>query len=512
MKLSSLIQDLPITEKRHFADLEITGISSHSAQVRPGNLFVAVFGARADGHAFIGDALERGATALVVEKEVSVPQHLPIFRVKDSRAGLSRLAATWYDHPSDKIPVVGVTGTNGKTTITYLLQYILQVAGKNPGVIGTLGYRYGKVLKPTSHTTPDAQEVQRILSEMVENHADIALMEVSSHAIDLRRVEDVRFDAGIFTNLTPEHLDYHKSMELYFESKKRLFRELLGKGKGVKRAILNADDAYGMKVIDLPPPTDFWTYSAKPQSKWNVFVRSWRSDLNGISAQISTPAGDGEFHSPLIGGFNLSNILAAIGTALSLEIPLPTILKAVEDFAGVPGRLERIPNRKGIHVFVDYAHTPDALKNVLRALKELDARRVISLFGCGGDRDRAKRPIMGREVARLSDQAIVTSDNPRTEDPQQIISEILPGVEEGGMSVGKDCVVEVDRRRAIHQAIAMAGAGDVVLIAGKGHEDYQIIGTEKRPFDDRAVARRVLAGRGVRAGVRTTAPAEAKPS
>jgi UDP-N-acetylmuramoyl-L-alanyl-D-glutamate--2,6-diaminopimelate ligase len=327
---------------------------------------------------------------------------------------------------------------------------------------------------------------------MVSSGVDLVLMEVSSHAADLRRVDDIYFDLAIFTNLTPEHLDYHKSMELYFESKKRLFRDLLPKGKGLKRAILNADDSYGQKLIEMFGDSSFWTYSTLPQSKWNCFVKKWHSTLMGMEAEICTPVGEGKFSSPLIGAFNLSNILACIAAALSFGIPLPTILGAVEKFSGVVGRLERVPNDRGIHIFVDYAHTPDALKNVLKSLKELDAKRILTVFGCGGDRDRAKRPIMGREVARLSDRAVLTSDNPRTEDPQQIIREVLPGIEEGGMTVGKDCILEPDRRKAIHQAIGMAESGDVVLIAGKGHEDYQIIGSTKIHFDDREVAREAL--------------------
>jgi UDP-N-acetylmuramoyl-L-alanyl-D-glutamate--2,6-diaminopimelate ligase len=359
-------------------------------------------------------------------------------------------------------------------------------------VIGTIGYRHNARHLPTMHTTPDAQEIHRILAEMVENGVNVAVMEVSSHAADMRRVDDVFFDLAVFTNLTPEHLDYHKSMELYFESKKRLFSRLLPKGKGIRRAVLNADDGYGLRLIEALQGSDVWTYSTKAQSKWNCFVQKWRSSLEGMSGTVSTPAGVMEFSSPLIGSFNLSNILAATCAALSLDVPLSAVTDAVREFSGVPGRLERISDPKGTHIFVDYAHTPDALKNVLKALRELDPKRILTVFGCGGDRDKTKRPIMGREVARLSDLAFVTSDNPRTEDPNQIIQEILPGIEEGGMSRGKDCIVEPDRRKAIESAIGSARPGDVVLIAGKGHEDYQIIGTTKTHFDDREVAREAL--------------------
>ncbi|MFO1464139.1 MAG: UDP-N-acetylmuramoyl-L-alanyl-D-glutamate--2,6-diaminopimelate ligase [bacterium] len=498
MKLSELIQDLPFLEKRHFADVEIRGISSHSGEIEEGFLFVAIHGTKIDGHHFIDNALQRGAAALIVEREVSPAKKVPVFRVENSRASLSRLAARWHGDPSREFPVLGVTGTNGKTTITYLLDAIFRAAGKNPGILGTIGCRYNGVNLPNAHTTPESTEIQRLFREMKNSGVDVVAMEVSSHALDMRRVEDVHFDAAVFTNLTPEHLDYHKSMELYYESKKRLFTQLLPRGKGAKRAILNADDRFGLKLIDAVKEVPVWTYSTMAQSKWDLYAREWRSDLSGTRATLATPAGVAEFRSPLIGAFNLSNILAATGAALSQEIPLETIVRAVESFEGVPGRLERVENSRGIHCFVDYAHTPDALKNVLRALKDLDPPKILTVFGCGGDRDRAKRPIMGREVARLSDVAIVTSDNPRTEDPQQIIKEILPGVEEGGMSVGRDAHVEPDRKRAIQRAIELAQPGEVILIAGKGHEDYQILGTEKIHFDDREVAREALSkGAGV---------------
>ncbi len=492
MNLSQLVENLPFLEKRNFADVVVKGVSFHSAQVKPGEVFVAVYGTATDGHQFISEALNRGATAVVVEKESSVPKNIPLFLAADSRVALSQLAARWYGDPSKQIPVIGVTGTNGKTTITYLLEGILRHGGKNPGVLGTINTRYNQIERPSTHTTPESAEIQRILSEMLAAKVDVAVMEVSSHAVDMRRVEDVHFDTVIFTNLTPEHLDYHKSMELYFEAKKRLFSHLLPKGKGPQRAILNADDRYGQKLLESLRNLPTWTFSTKAQSKWDLFVREWSCDLHGMKGVLSTPAGVSEFSSTLIGNFNLSNVLAAVAGALVLEMPLPLIVEALKDFSGVPGRLERMANHRGIHCFVDYAHTPDALKNVLSALKDLDPPKILTIFGCGGDRDRTKRPIMGREVARLSNFAIVTSDNPRTEDPQKIIQEILPGIEEGGMLLGQDCLIEPDRKTAIHLAIEKAKPGEVVLIAGKGHEDYQIIGKEKFHFDDREIAREAL--------------------
>jgi UDP-N-acetylmuramoyl-L-alanyl-D-glutamate--2,6-diaminopimelate ligase len=342
------------------------------------------------------------------------------------------------------------------------------------------------------HTTPESTVIQKMLCEMKDQDIETAVMEVSSHAIDMYRVEDLSFDLAIFTNLTPEHLDYHKSMELYFESKKKLFTRYLPQGKGIKRAVINADDPYGQQLLEILPRSSVWTYSIKAQSKWDLFAREWSMNLGGLRGTLSTPAGTTEFSSPLIGSFNLSNILASVGAALSFDIPLNTIVDSIKNFSEVPGRLERIANEKGCHIFVDYAHTPDALKNVLQTLRELNPAKIITVFGCGGDRDRTKRPMMGREAARFSDLVIVTSDNPRTEDPQKIVQDILPGIQEGGMVLQQDCRVELDRRSAIKLALSKVGKGEVLLIAGKGHEDYQILGTKKIHFDDRETVRELL--------------------
>lgn len=492
MKLSQLIAELPFLEKRNFSDVEIRGLASHTDGIQPGDLFIAIHGTKVDGHHFIDNAIAKGAAALIVERDLPISKKIPVFKVGNSRASLSRLSAAWYGNPSREFPVIGVTGTNGKTTITYLLEAILRTGGFNPGICGTIGSRYNQVRIPNSHTTPESIEIHRLLREMREAKVDAVAMEVSSHAVDMRRVEDVAFDVAVFTNLTPEHLDYHKSMELYYESKKRLFTHLLPQGKGSKRSLINADDRFGQKLIDSLAGKPLWTYSIQAQSKWDLYAREWHSDLSGTKAKIATPEGIADFSSPLIGAFNLSNVMAATGAALSLGVPLQAATEAIAGFGGVPGRLERLENSKGIHVFVDYAHTPDALHNVLRALQGLNPPKIITVFGCGGDRDRAKRPIMGREVARLSNVAVLTSDNPRTEDPEQILREIVPGLEEGGMTLDRDAFVEADRRKAIAKAIELAKPGEVVLIAGKGHEDYQILGTEKVHFDDREVAREAL--------------------
>ena len=328
--------------------------------------------------------------------------------------------------------------------------------------------------------------LHKLLRKMKAAKVNAVAMEISSHALDLHRVEDVCFDAAVFTNLTPEHLDYHHTMEEYYRTKARLFSEILPKGKGQRLAIINADDPYGARLIKALQSQPVWTYSTQDKGSTCDFqVRGAHFDLHGMKGVIVTPKETAPFTASLIGVFNLSNILAATAAGLSIGIPLTSIVKALQDFPGVPGRLEKIENNHGIHVFVDYAHTPDALKNVLTALRALNPKKIITVFGCGGNRDKIKRPLMGQEVARLSDLSIITSDNPRTEDPRQIIQEILAGIKTGG-------IVIPDRREAIELAIKKANPGDVVLIAGKGHETYQIIGTEKIHFDDREVAREAL--------------------
>lgn len=492
MNLSELIQSLPFLEKRHYSDCDITGIAFDSRRVLPGNLFVAIPGTQVDGHDYVPKALEKGAKALVLEKTVATPSHVPTFRVENSRKALSRLSAYWFGHASRDMRVIGITGTNGKTTICSLLESFFNAQGWKAGRIGTIGFHFGNKEGTLQHTTPESLEIQGLLHDMKAAQVQYVAMEVSSHAIDLHRADDIHFDQAIFTNLTPEHLDYHKSMELYFESKKKLFTLLLPEGGGISRSIINADDPYGQKLLELIKDEPLWTYSTHSQSKWDLFPKNYRSSLSGLEGKISTPAGDLEFHTSLIGTFNLSNLLAATGAAVGRGVELKSIAKALKDFQQVPGRLERIENKHGLHIFVDYAHTPDALKNVLQTLRELDPPRIITVFGCGGDRDRTKRPIMGREVARFSEVAVVTSDNPRTEAPEKIIGEILPGIQEGGMTVEKECQVEPDRRKAIALALNEAKSGDVVLIAGKGHEDYQILGTKRIHFDDRETAREIL--------------------
>ncbi len=468
----------------------VLGVTSDSRQVAPGWIFVAVRGDAKDGHLFIEVAARQGALAIVCEAPSSEVLSVPVLVVPDSRAALATLAANFHGRPSEKLLMVGVTGTSGKTTTTYLIESILRAAGKNPGVIGTVNFRYaGKVLEAT-HTTPGALELQKLLADMRTAGCDSVVMEVSSHALKQHRVGDIAFDGMVFANLTPEHLDFHPDMDDYFNSKKRLFAELaeFSRKRGKKPfAAINGEDDYGKRLVsEIKSSRLKWeAYSVPP---------TWTCGLDGVRGTL----GALKIQSSLTGRFNASNILAAVKVARGLGIPDAAIERGISELPVVPGRLERVPNSRGIHVLVDYAHKPDALEKVLKTLVEVRGKnKLITVFGCGGDRDRTKRPVMGKMAVEFSDYVVVTSDNPRTESPQSIIDEILKGIAQAPK--GARYSVEVDRKEAIALAINEAKPGDIVLIAGKGHEDYQIIadpkaekGMRKIHFDDREVAAEAL--------------------
>ena len=482
-------------------DPEIRAVTCRAQDATEGSLFVAVKGFAADGHDFIDQAVANGAVGVVGEQSAS---SAPVMvRVPNSRKALAELAATFYGYPSQGMTVVGITGTNGKTTTSYLIESILQAAGISVGVIGTIDYRYDGKHFNNPITTPESLDLQRIMADMREAGVTHVIMEVSSHALDLYRVHGCKFDIGVFTNFTQDHLDYHKDMAHYWACKRRLFVDLLPVFDVVtqQRAVINVDAPKGRELsreLRLP----HLTCGQLPGSDLSTLLA--RFDLTGIHARVTTPLGRMELQSPLVGRHNLENILNAVGVAVALGIPAETIASGIRSLENVPGRLERIVNPYRRFVYVDYAHTPDALENALLALRALTADRIICLFGCGGDRDRAKRPAMGAIAARLSDLAVVTSDNPRTEEPDQIISEIVAGVHRecrlqysqdklhGGFR-DKGYAVIPDRREAIRSTISASRPGDTVLIAGKGHEPYQIIGMERRPFDDRQEARKALA-------------------
>lgn len=507
MKLAQLVANLKMHSEGRgpghspgARDPEITAIACRAQDVTPGALFVAVKGFQADGHDFIGQAVANGAAAVVCERPV--PTDAAVIVVRNSRKALAELSGTFFGHPTDALTVIAITGTNGKTTTSYLIESILHRAGIDAGVIGTINYRYGGQLFNNPVTTPESLDLQRIMADMRDAGVTHVVMEVSSHALDQHRVHGCRFDIGVFTNFTQDHLDYHKDMEHYWSCKRSLFTDLLpaATGKTRVRAVINAADPKGR---ELARETGLTHLTCGHYVDSDIRTLQARFDLNGIAARIATPLGKMAIKSMLVGRHNLENILSAVGVGVALEIPAETMAEGIRSLENVPGRLERISNPHRRFVYVDYAHTPDALENALLALRALTVDRIICVFGCGGDRDRSKRPEMGRIVARLSDLAVVTSDNPRSEPPEQIIEEILTGVRpecdrqympnelQAGFRA-KGYAVVINRREAIRISIAASRSGDTVLIAGKGHEPYQLIGSERLPFDDRLEAQQAL--------------------
>ncbi len=490
MKLKELLKALKSYEIQGSEDTEIFDIQYDSRAVEKGSLFVAVKGEKADGNVFVPQAIEKGAVAVVTDRSkdsgVRIQEYAAtIIYVPNAREALAKISTAFFGEPASKLKLVGITGTNGKTTTSFLVESILREAGLNPGVIGTINYRYaGKVL-PAPNTTPESLDLQRLLKDMVDRGVKSVVMEVSSHALSQDRVAGLIFDAGVFTNLTQDHLDYHGTMEAYFEAKARLFTDFIDEGRA---AVINMDDPKGEELSKRAVGRVMgYGKTGKGRGKENIFPKDIRLGVDGIKGIFATPSGDVKINSSLMGEFNLYNILAAVGAGVGLGLPVEAIEKGISDLKNVPGRLERVDAGQGFTILVDYAHTPDALERVLATVRELTDKRIITVFGCGGDRDKGKRPIMGRIAAGYSDVVIVTSDNPRTEDPMTIIEDIKAGII---LVRGQGSEVRVipDRREAIIEAIKEANKGDVVLLAGKGHEDYQIIGNEKIYFDDREEA------------------------
>ncbi|HET9263923.1 MAG TPA: UDP-N-acetylmuramoyl-L-alanyl-D-glutamate--2,6-diaminopimelate ligase [Vicinamibacterales bacterium] len=485
----SLIERLSSRE----AGTAVTGVSYDSRQVTAGSVFVALRGLQADGATFARDAIRRGAVAVVAEVAAISEGAVPWLRVSDARLALAALAATFYGHPSGKLQLIGVTGTNGKTTTSYVVQSIFEAAGIRCGRIGTVGYRIGSREVDASRTTPEAPELQRMLRDMVAHGCGACVMEVSSHALSLRRADYLRFAAAVFTNLTRDHLDFHRDMEDYFAAKRRLFTLLPPESASV----VNMDDPRGADVVRAAPRAITYAIDAQADVRPGPISFS----LEGLAFEVLTPRGALQVRSPLVGRPNAYNILAAVATALALDVAFSAIEQGVSTLAQVPGRFQVVSAAADdVRVVVDYAHTDDALKNLLETARPLTSGRVITVFGCGGDRDRTKRPLMGAVAARLSDLVIVTSDNPRSENPDRIIEEIergivmpadrLPG--RAGTPRSTAHLAIADRKSAIERAVHEARPGDLVLIAGKGHEKYQVIGDRVMPFDDVDVARGAL--------------------
>jgi UDP-N-acetylmuramoyl-L-alanyl-D-glutamate--2,6-diaminopimelate ligase len=495
MRLAALLGNLAPVDAVS-GTLEIGGISVDSRGVRPGDLFVALRGTRADGHDFLAAAARAGAAAALVDRDVS-PAPLPCIRVPSTGSALAAVAAALHGDPSAKLSVVGVTGTNGKTTVTYLLESILAAAGSTAAVIGSINYRLaGEVLR-TGLTTPFPHELQEVMAEGLARGATHVVMEVSSHSAAQARIEGVRFDAGLFTNLSHDHLDFHGDMESYFRAKARFFREFLPAGGKRTGMAVNADDPYGSRLAREFPGALTFGFSGDRSVSPVSLEMTW----SGTRLSLATPAGPLDLATNLVGGHNVSNVMAAVCGAILLGVPSGAIADGVAGLSAIPGRMEGIPNARGIQIFVDYAHTPDGLDRVLATLRALTAGRLITVFGCGGNRDRAKRPEMGAAAARMSDVVIVTSDNPRNEDPLAIIGDIVPGIGAAGLVEGsaggsrEKGYYEVipDRKSAIARALAAARPGDTVAIAGKGHENVQIVGDRSLPFDDREEVRAILA-------------------
>ena len=490
MKLRELLAKANLQQPEHSAlDLSVNRVCTNSHACQPGDLFMGMPGSRVDGGEFWRSAMRQGAIAAVVTTQAAHKQppteDTCVIQTQDAVATCSAIAAAFYDYPSKKLDMVGVTGTNGKTTTSHLIEYFLLQAQYPTAMLGTLYTRWKGYSQTATHTTPFAVELQSQLAEAVKAENEYAVMEVSSHALAQGRVKGCSFEVGVFTNLTQDHLDYHRDMEDYFQAKALLFSPEYLSG----RAIVNLDDAYGKRLIEQLDRV--WTYSVEDTAA-DLYTSNLDYQPTGVSGTLHTPEGEIAFNSPLVGQFNLANLLAAVGAALHLGVDLKLIVASLPRFAGVPGRMERvqITPEQDISVIVDYAHTPDSLENLLKAARPFISGKMICVFGCGGDRDRTKRPLMGKIAAQLADVAVVTSDNPRTENPKQILQDVLTG-----MTDTVEPLVIADRATAIATAIKQARSGDGVLIAGKGHEDYQILGTEKIHFDDREQARIALGDR-----------------
>ena len=488
MKLHELLEGIHPSDISD--DPEICGVVCDSRQVRPGHVFVAVRGTREDGAMYIPDAIARGAAVVLTEQAVDDKYDAPVLCVENAGKTLSELAARYYGHPADRLRMIGVTGTNGKTTVATLVRDILRDASLETGLISTVSYQVGSRVIPPTRTTPEAPVLQRLLSDMLNADCECAVMEVSSHALLQQRTAGIDFDIGVFTNLSHEHLDYHKDIEAYFEAKCLLF-ESLGRGSKSATAIVNIDDEWGRKLLAGPAGKAEWlTFGTAAEA--DVRAESIQLSSGGSVFEVHTPWGQATIEMKLLGRFNVSNAVAAIAVGGCMGLPVGRVGRLLGTVTCIPGRLEEVPTASGFKVFVDYAHSDDALKHVLRTVREFTRNRLILVFGCGGNRDKTKRAAMGKVASDLADHCIVTSDNPRNEEPMAIIEQVLEGIE-----ASRSCDVEADREQAIRRAIEMAEAGDVVIIAGKGHETFQEFANRTVPFDDRKAVRAALEMRDV---------------
>jgi len=489
IRLVRLLRGIEANGATEHGDLGVAEIAYDSRKVRPGTLFVAIHGEKTDGNKFVSDAMARGAIAILSEqaRPEPIPPEFPWIKVPDTRKALASMAANYFGRPAEVLKLVGLTGTNGKTTTSYLVDSILRAAGCEVGLFGTIAYRLVRETRPAIHTTPESLDLQNFLADVVRAGGTHAVLEASSHALALDRLWGCPFAVAIFTNLTRDHLDYHKNFDDYFAAKRRLFE---GTGAAAPGAgVINRDDAYGKQLAGLAART--LTYGLEPGA--DITTRKPAISISGLEFTAETPVGKIEVRSSLVGRINVYNILAAIGAGVALDLAREVIATGIAQLSSVPGRFERIDAGQPFLVVIDYAHTDDALRNLLSTAKELNADgRIITLFGCGGDRDRTKRPLMGEAAGRSSDVVVLTSDNPRSEDPLLIINDAIVGVQRTKAKV----LVEPDRERAIEIALDQARPGDIVLLAGKGHETSQVLRDRTIDFDDREIARRMLHQRG----------------
>ena len=485
MQLKTLLASIPVREIIGPADRAVESIAYDSRRVERDGLFVALRGEKSDGHDFIGQAIEKGATVIVAER-AEKNSRTTFVVVENTRTAMADLAARFYNFPARKLKLAGVTGTNGKTTTTFLIKHICEKAGMRCGLLGTVRYEIGERVLPASRTTPESLDLQELLAQIRDAGCKAAAMEVSSHALAQERARDLEFEVAVFTNLTQDHLDYHGTMENYFEAKAKLFEQLARQDKKKKPvAVINVDDRYGQKLIaKIKDKVSVVTFGTGVKADFRA--SNYRMEFGGTSYQLDARGKSYLVRVPLIGRFNVANSLAALATANALGIGLREAVVSLGKSPQVPGRLEMVPAKRQFQVFVDYAHTPDALLNVLKTLRELEPRRLIVVFGCGGNRDREKRPLMGAVADHNADYAIITSDNPRKEDPDKIIAEIEKGFH------GDHFEKITDRAAAISRAVELAQPRDIVLIAGKGHENYQEFADHTVPFEDIQVARRAI--------------------
>ncbi len=483
MKLEKFINKLDIVESKGNLDIDIKKIVHDSREADENCMFVAIKGFNVDGHSYINDAINNGAKAIILQDRIKdISKDITFIRVNDSRSALASVSSTFYNEPSKKINLIGVTGTNGKTTTTYLIKSILEQVKKQSGIIGTMGNVITDKVIQSNNTTPESLDLQKLFNMMVHKDMDSCIMEVSSHSLQLKRVDECYFNVGIYTNLSPDHLDLHKTIDNYLEAKLKLFY------KTSDYNIINIDDKYGRQIVNRIKhlKTSLLTYGI--DSDADIIATDINYTVKGVSYKINSPKGSIKINIKIPGKFSVYNSLAAASCAIAYNISLDKIKEGLESIDGVKGRFEVIDIGKNYNIIIDYAHTPDGLEKVLKTIKQFAKGRIVVLFGAGGDRDKTKRPIMAKVASKYSDFCIITSDNPRTEDPETIIKDVLKGIDKNNC----EYITIVDREQAIKYAIANSKANDIILLAGKGHETYTIIGNEKVPFDEREVIKKAI--------------------